>query len=279
MMCRQALSLLLALSDVLLSSLNLHGARQQSLLDSRNCVSQRHFQSHKTTFLASTVRHVLVEASTLSLDPETLEGFLKSCAGITNLFIIGNIPGPHLLPVLGNMRIQRLSVDLGQLFCDEQDLEGQIFGQHRAVNMKHPLFAAISHLDILDDFEIDEAEPEAMHWLRHLASLPALTHLAFNSPPHPQVLSSVLNTCPRINALLVMYHVVNQDPAKEYLEYIGGAISDSRFVVTMYKDYYADWEQGARGGNDIWALAEEFIARKKRGEVEVGDYFLDDSSG
>ncbi len=60
--------------------------------------------------------------------------------------------------------------------------------------------------------------------------------------------------------------------------------------VATYVDYYNDWETGARGGEDIWVRAEEFIARKRRGEVEgqfkryvlsidsrttaVGDYFL-----
>ncbi|KAJ7489668.1 hypothetical protein B0H11DRAFT_2278361 [Mycena galericulata] len=237
-------------------------------------------QTKPPMFLASTVRHVLVYASYAStLDPGLFIGFLESCLGITSLSVLGSIAGPHLLPVLGNMRIQRLSVDLGQLFRDEQDVEGEVFGEYHAVDMNYPLFAVVSHLEIYDGFDTEVEEPEVMQWLRGLSALPALTHLALNSPPHLQVLSSVLGACPRIDALLVLFPVVQQDSAKEYLEYIGGAISDSRFVVVMYKNYYADWELGARGGSDVWARADDFIARKKRGEVQAGDYFLDDSGG
>ncbi|KAJ7479453.1 hypothetical protein B0H11DRAFT_1276209 [Mycena galericulata] len=230
------------------------------------------------TFLASTVRHVIVYASILDLHPETFVRFLESCPGITSLFIMGNITCRRLLPVLGNMRIQRLSVNLGLLFLRRRRSGRTGFCP---VNMNHPLFAAVSHLNILDWFDIEDEEPQAMQWLKDLSRLPALTHLAFGSPPHPQVMSTVLDSCPRLDALLAMFPVINnkQDAAKEYLEYIGGAISDSRFVVAMYNEYDTDWELGARGGNDIWARAEEFIARKKCGEVEVGDYFLDASSG
>ncbi|KAJ7441291.1 hypothetical protein B0H11DRAFT_2252182 [Mycena galericulata] len=229
------------------------------------------------TFLASTVRHVIVYASILDLHPETFVRFLESCPGITSLFIMGNITCRRLLPVLGNMRIQRLTVNLGLLFLRRRRSGGTGFCP---VNMNHPLFAAVSHLNILDWFDIEEEEPQAMQWLKDLSRLPALTHLAFgSSPPHPQVMSTVLDSCPRIDALLAMFRVIKQDTAKEYLKYIGGAISDSRFVVAIHNEYDTDWELGARGGNDIWARAEEFIARKKCGEVEVGDYFLDASSG
>ncbi|KAJ7266172.1 hypothetical protein C8J57DRAFT_1469958 [Mycena rebaudengoi] len=263
-------------------------------------------------FLASTVRHVLVNARTYSLDLEMFESFLKSCSGITSLSIEGDIIGANLLPVLGNMRVQRLSVNMEQLFRDkvERPIFGdeQIFGhdddnedddhnkEDWAVDLQHPLFAAASHLDIFDYFDIEKEEPEAMRWLKHLSALPALTHLAFSSPPNPQVMYSVLDSCPRIDVLLIMFPVIRKNTAKEYLKHIADDFCDSRFVAAIYKDYYSDWELGARGGKDIWARAEEFIARKKRGEIEgpfdllsalaflfaelvtaVGDYFLDDS--
>ncbi|KAF7342062.1 hypothetical protein MVEN_01793500 [Mycena venus] len=230
-------------------------------------------------FLASTVprRHVLVHARTLS---EMFESFLESCLGIASLSIIGDITGPHLLPVLNNMCVQRLSVNMEQLFRDE-DFERSIFGhsddKECAVHLQDPLFAAASHLDIFDHFNINQEEPEEMLWLKHLSALPALTHLAFSSPPNSRVIHSVLDSCPRIDVLLIVFPVIGKNTAKEYLEYIADDISDNRFVVAIYKDYYSDWELGARGGKDIWVRAEEFIARQKRGEIEAGDYFLDDS--
>jgi hypothetical protein len=72
------------------------------------------------------------------------------------------------------------------------------------------------------------------------------------------------------------------------------SVVDARLVVATYIDYYSDWERGAKGGKDIWIRAEEFMTRKRRGEVEgqfksyflsiyscataVGDYFLDGST-
>ncbi|KAJ7857357.1 hypothetical protein B0H13DRAFT_1902282 [Mycena leptocephala] len=67
-----------------------------------------------------------------------------------------------------------------------------------------------------------------------------------------------------------------------------------RMGVATYVDYCNDWEMGARGGEDIWVHAEQFITRKRCGEVEgqfkryvlsidsrataVGDYFLNGST-
>ncbi|KAJ7225192.1 hypothetical protein C8J57DRAFT_1731152, partial [Mycena rebaudengoi] len=185
------------------------------------------------------------------------------------------------------MRVQRLSVNMEQLFRDEverpifgDELERQIFGhddddadddhnkEEWAVDLQHPLFAAASHLDIFNYFDIEKEEPEAMRWLKHLSALPALTHLAFSSPPNPQVMYFVLDSCPRLDVLLIVFPVIGKNTAKEYLKHIADHFCDSRFVAAIYKDYYSDWELGARGGKDIWARAEEFIARKKRGEIE-----------
>ncbi|KAF7354282.1 Tyrosinase central domain-containing protein [Mycena venus] len=230
-------------------------------------------------FLASTVRHVLVYASTDTLDPEAFERFLTSCPGIVTLSITGSITGPNLLPALGNMRIQRLSVDLGELFfryqCEVEEEKEEEFG----VNLDHPLFATVSHLDIMDDSDIEDSELEGQEWLQNLSTLPALTNLAFSTTPNPHIVHSILGSCPRLRVLVVLFSVSDTAGARAYLQEVINEVSitDMRFVVATYADYYADWELGARGKEDIWVRVEEFVARKRRGEVEASDYFLNGS--
>ncbi|KAF8202647.1 hypothetical protein K438DRAFT_1965139 [Mycena galopus ATCC 62051] len=220
------------------------------------------------SFLAAAVRHVLVYASTRSLDPAALESLLESCPGIVGLSIIGNVAGPNLLPVLGNMHIQRLSADLEQLFREDDDAE------ESAVDLQHSLFAALTHLDVLDDIDVEDEEPQALEWLRHLSTLPALTHLSFSStPPNPQIVDDVLRACPLIHVLIVAFSISDKEGPDTYLEH--SSISDIRFVMVAFVDYYRDWELGARGGEDIWVRAEEFISRKKGGDLEADNYLLD----
>ncbi|KAJ7865407.1 hypothetical protein B0H13DRAFT_2067808 [Mycena leptocephala] len=202
------------------------------------------------SFLASNVRHVLVYASSYVLRFEAVEKLLELCSGIRSLSLIGDITGSNLLPALGNMNIQRLSVD-----SESRD-------EDSPVDLEHPLFAAVTHLDIFDDIDIEEEEPEGMQWLQSLSILPALTHLAFSTAPNPRVLHDVLENCPHIRVLLVVFPITDTNGAKAYVEEL--SVVDARL--------------GARGGKDIWIRAEEFMTRKRRGEVEVGDYFLDGST-
>ncbi|KAJ7628149.1 hypothetical protein DFH06DRAFT_1480583 [Mycena polygramma] len=220
-------------------------------------------------FLASIVRHVLVYSSTHSLSRNDFASFLGSCPGITTLAILGNVLGPYLLPVLGAMQIQRLSLDVGQLFRDE------VSGEEEPINLEHPLFSTVTHLDIFDDFEAFVDDPDASEWLQSLSDLPALTHLAFSTPAIMEILRTTLNSCPGLRVLLVAFPATASDDAKVYMEYVGPDVTDPRFVVATYADYYGEWETSARGGDDIWARAEEFIARKRRGEVEASDHFLE----
>ncbi|KAJ7471107.1 hypothetical protein FB451DRAFT_1176290 [Mycena latifolia] len=49
-----------------------------------------------------------------------------------------------------------------------------------------------------------------------------------------------------------------------------------RVVVTELPDYVGDWIAGARGGDDMWARAEKFLAQKRSGEIPRTRYFIED---
>ncbi|KAJ7339925.1 hypothetical protein DFH08DRAFT_248131 [Mycena albidolilacea] len=168
------------------------------------------------------------------------------------------------------MRLQRLSGVIEGLFrdhakADDDDDEGI------TVDIVRPLFSTLSHLDILDEIDPEGMGPE---WLNDLSTLPALTHLSFNNPPNSKILHTILQACPRIHVLIAAFHVSEKAEVHAYVEAMG--IRDIRFVVATYSDHYGDWELGTMGGADIWVRVEEFISRKKRGEIEADVYLLEE---
>ncbi|KAJ7108157.1 hypothetical protein C8R44DRAFT_744110 [Mycena epipterygia] len=208
-------------------------------------------------FLASAVRHVLIYSSTHSLGPGALETFVAACPGIASFSLIGDITRPALLPLLGAMHIRRLSVDVGMLFGNAADDAG-------SVDLEHPLFASVTHLDLFDGMEMEDGT--GPDWLKRLSTLPALTHLGFATPPTPVILQHILEKCIRIRVLIVEFNVLEMKDAIALAQEIN--FKDPRLVLAVYRNYYSDWELGVRGGEDIWMRAEQFIARKGRGEIE-----------
>jgi hypothetical protein len=47
-----------------------------------------------------------------------------------------------------------------------------------------------------------------------------------------------------------------------------GEVVDARLFMTICSDHVEEWERSVRGGWDIWARAEEFIAKKEAGEIK-----------
>ncbi|KAJ7851240.1 hypothetical protein B0H14DRAFT_3866359 [Mycena olivaceomarginata] len=194
-------------------------------------------------FLASTVRHVIVWPAVR--DPTALGSFLELCLGVTNFASLTIFGVPGLLPALGNMRLQRLSGVIEGLFRDPakaDDNDDEVI----TVDIGHPLFSTLSHLDILDEIDPEGMGPE---WLNDLSTLPALTHLSFNNPPNSEILHTMLQACPRIHVFIAAFHVSGKARAHAYVESM--SIRDIRFVVATYSDHYGDWELGTKGGADI----------------------------
>ncbi|KAJ7768957.1 hypothetical protein B0H16DRAFT_1781208 [Mycena metata] len=219
-------------------------------------------------------------------------GFLRACPGIKGLSLIGDNVSARLLPVLRNLRVERLTINIGELFHTEasprnddtetdkeQEEKSEPEEESRLLSFAYPLFSSVTHLDINDDFDVEDPEPEELEWLTNLSTLPALTHLAFSSPPNPEIVGTVLRSCPDIRFLVIPFSAMEAQMASEYAKFVAeDAGSDGWLVVATYADYYADWEAGARGREDVWVRAEKFVAAKKRGEIEKDDYLLDRAS-
>ncbi|KAJ7466432.1 hypothetical protein FB451DRAFT_1260865 [Mycena latifolia] len=214
-------------------------------------------------FLASKVRHVLVYSTASSPATEAVESLLASCPGIIDLSVMVGV-GPRLLPLLGQMRIQRLGIELTDLFTDWAHAPPEA----SPINFGHPLFASVTHLDVFDTlYDVEQ--------LQGIATLPVLTHLALNTSVDTTFLEQILEACMSLQVLIVAFNEEVVDDASALAEDI--TFIDPRLVVATYNEYFADWELGARGGADIWRRADDFVARKRRGEIEAHQYLADSS--
>ncbi|KAJ6526789.1 hypothetical protein B0H19DRAFT_545241 [Mycena capillaripes] len=215
--------------------------------------AQPHHERHPTpadsrdpTFLAAHVHHLNVSGF---LPPDQLHALLAACKGTSSLALWIVQLNLTLLPLLHAMPLTRLSADLTHLF-----------GGPLRVNLAlHPAFAALTHLDILaapfDDWRLHSG----------LARMPALTHLAFRDKFHPRVLRGALVHCRALRAVGVIWSA-----RRSAVDVREGEVVDARlFMVLICTDRVEEWETGVRGGWDIWARAEAFVAKKEAGEIKA----------
>ncbi|KAJ7465970.1 hypothetical protein FB451DRAFT_1138083 [Mycena latifolia] len=214
-------------------------------------------KSKPPSFLQGAVRHLLLRHTPFwTADEGTV--VLKMCTGVVNLAIFGRLSNPSILPILANMRVQRLCVSLIDLF-----------GENMVVDLTHPLFEFITHLDVLDVADDDDV----ILMCSRIPVLPALTHLCLNGQVLWHAVDALLAECPRLGLLANFWH---RDLALFAYQYAQDTpVHDPRFVVGLYEDYNSDWEAGAKGLPDFWSRADDFVARKRNGAIEAGCYWLE----
>ncbi|KAJ7267083.1 hypothetical protein C8J57DRAFT_1326581 [Mycena rebaudengoi] len=202
--------------------------------------SQRNAFRHKAaTFLAKNVQHILFLWASLERDISCLE----SCRGTRRLALLMR-SYPSFLPTLATLPdLRYLSASLTELFG--------VNGPLTPDALRHPLFAAITHLEL---FDLDSVLEDVVG----IGGLPqTLTHLAVTEIYDRRYLLDILANSQGIRVLLAGY-------AQQTL------IDDSRFVLISlsYVIYEGDWILGGQGGSDFWARADAFVAKKKCGQIK-----------
>jgi hypothetical protein len=195
------------------------------------------------------VRHMVLD-SNVSWSQDEGEMVLKLCTGLVNFAVLSHLANPSILPILANMRVQRLSASLGDLF-------GHDFA---SANLAHQLFAYVTHLDVFD--HVDNKTQFALT----VRTLPSLTHLCVNNHVTWQIIQALLDNCERLEILANLWMFGQAERARQRAE--NAPFEDVRFVVGFYRNYWDEWEAGARGAPDFWSVADDFVARKRRGEIE-----------
>ncbi|KAJ7779619.1 hypothetical protein B0H16DRAFT_1682996 [Mycena metata] len=185
-------------------------------------------------FLASNVRQLNVYGS---FPDDQLYALLNACKGARDIALWVPFPRPDLVPLLHAIPLERLSVEPRYLFGG-------------VLRMDFTHFAALTHLDIRNAAFND--------WRLYsgLAHAPALTHLSFRDKFQSSVLRGALAHCTKLRALGIIW-----SPSRRAVDVKEGEVVDARLFMVVC-DALEEWEIGARGGRDIWARAEPFIAKK-----------------
>ncbi|KAJ6600215.1 hypothetical protein B0H10DRAFT_2083383 [Mycena sp. CBHHK59/15] len=202
-------------------------------------------------FFHGAVRQMYLESS-ISWSQADVQEVLSLCSGLVPLEIVGKFVNPRILRSLGQMRLQRLSVRLEALF-----------GGNSCIDLTHPLFDSITHLDIYD--EIGEKRI-----LTRISALPALTHLCFNEEVAWGIIRAVLRDCPRLE-LLANFCSFPGDVFRERAQ--DPPVRDVRFVMGMYADHWIDYDVGVKGLSDFWSVLDDFVAGKRSGAIPVDCYW------
>ncbi|KAF8181945.1 hypothetical protein K438DRAFT_1975886 [Mycena galopus ATCC 62051] len=202
-------------------------------------------------FFRNAVRHLIL--ATAPDDNFQIDGtrLLRLCQDIITFIASDSFLDAALLPILAEMRIQRLSLRLGVLFRPEP------------INFAHALFQHVTHLDFLDTYRVEEVLPD-------VRLVPVLTHLCVDTSVPWDSILRVLEECPGLQLLLVQWYHQDQSYASAKTPHA----YDIRFVIGTYSNFWEDCESGVRGGPDLWTEADDFVARKRTGEIEATRYWL-----
>ncbi|KAF8139136.1 hypothetical protein K438DRAFT_1880572 [Mycena galopus ATCC 62051] len=139
---------------------------------------------------------------------------------------------------------------------------------HPAIDLSISAFRTLTHMDLWSQISADDAVI-----CLGLAVLPCLTHLCLNMNNFLYwhvLVPRILAQCLHLQVLVSMMHAL---PAKSLAS--NPPTTDVRFV-SIVCPHRKDWEVGARGGIDFWAAADNFVARKRQGELEASCFLKAD---
>ncbi|KAJ7177122.1 hypothetical protein C8R46DRAFT_1078197 [Mycena filopes] len=202
-------------------------------------------------FPGKAVRHLLLQTEG---DRPLL---LSSCPSVEYLWINPDL-GPDVFPAIEGMPLKRLYCNLTALF-----------GPDRPLDFTHRMFSLLTHLEISISLWHDD-EPSA---LENLVLIPNLTHLAFRDPIFKDLWLPLLRGCPLLRVLLVLDCDLRYELNGE-LE--PAVLADPRFVEMHigWTRYTTEWIIGAHTDIDYWSRAEEFVEKRRLGEVDVLHYWI-----
>ncbi|KAJ7614340.1 hypothetical protein FB45DRAFT_936672 [Roridomyces roridus] len=167
--------------------------------------------------------------------------------------------------------VRHLFLDMSSEWTDEDATSLEtLFGNRAAIDLRHPLFSSLTHLDIFDEGIANNS----VH-VQGLCALPALTHLCINNDVPWGAVKELLAGRRSLSVFVDLWAYIRFDRAKAVAR--NPPVTDVGFVVAVFADYWTDWETGAYGGNDFWKSAEEFIESKRRGELPESGYLLEDA--
>ncbi|KAJ7686303.1 hypothetical protein B0H17DRAFT_1072241 [Mycena rosella] len=201
-------------------------------------------RTESASFLRDSVRNVMFQ----HLNAGEIDSILSACSGLHNMHALG-CEDPTAFP--DSLRLRRLH-------CDNDD--------HPALKLSS---RHITHLELFIgltlDYDLYEDDPT--QWSA-VTRLPHLTHLSLNFKSLLPVCLHLLDACNSLCALIIL----RSSPAYPVPETLAG---DPRFVMMELPQRTADWQRGILTGDDYWARADAFIAKRRSGEIDRRTFFLE----
>ncbi|KAJ7627467.1 hypothetical protein FB45DRAFT_921408 [Roridomyces roridus] len=201
---------------------------------------------------ASHLHHTVHHLCLVNPNATDTRSLLSNCPNVQGIW--GSGPELKQLLTIQPRRLTRLHLDLERLFRPPTPPD-----------FTHRVFSHITHLEIFD-------RPRTIDltvW-SGLASLPHLSHLAFNSEQFISILPDLLRAC---RALRVLALVVTAERVEVAVPPV--LVEEVRFVWMVCAEYVKDWHIGAFTGRDFWARAEKFIDMRRTGEVDRLEYRIE----
>ncbi|KAJ7172010.1 hypothetical protein C8R46DRAFT_136219 [Mycena filopes] len=198
---------------------------------------ERAMQTKPPEFFSDNVRYLyLGKQSDWSF--QTACALVQLCSNLASLFFDSWWPELPLLTILdGISRVRMWHGSLRRLIDDD------------SFDLTHPFFRTITHMNI-------SSQTVPIGLVPSLVAMPALTHLCMYRPFGPDSTGSrILEESPRLQLLLVRGSSIRNI-----------SITDVRYVQVVRGPKWDDW---VAHDHDIWAKAEAFVARKRRGEIDV----------
>ncbi|KAK7038317.1 hypothetical protein R3P38DRAFT_2905605 [Favolaschia claudopus] len=183
---------------------------------------------------------------------------LSLCTRVSHLALFGISTEPAWLSMIAEMPLLEISSSIDGFFTP------------LGVDFHHPLFNTLSHLDLFE-------APASAGWVDVLCSLPRLTHLSFNSDTSLENVSfrEILAKGTSLQVLVLVVGSIQEIESEDYpfSEYRYFA-DDCRSVIMLVEDCLRDWEIGAIGGENYWIRAQNFIQKRRSGEIQAWQYVV-----
>ncbi|KAJ7161899.1 hypothetical protein C8R43DRAFT_991716, partial [Mycena crocata] len=184
---------------------------------------------------------------------------LPVCTGVDNLWIRCDLD--RLVSVLESLSLRQLYADIRPLLSN--------------LSPTHQFFSQITHLELID--EVDNPSPTNMGIWSGLPFLPQLAHLSFNDEDLIAISTPLLQSCKSLAVLVCL-------AADEYAVALDQRVLEARlpeeprFVVMDCQNYHRDWQMGTHCGTDYWVRAEDFVTKRRSGEIDTLQYRIDDDA-
>ncbi|KAJ7609479.1 hypothetical protein FB45DRAFT_367997 [Roridomyces roridus] len=181
-------------------------------------------------------------------DP-VLGHILSATHDLENLWVVHDFTQTPLASIFHPTRLKRLHCSPQGLFPDEDK-----------VDFTHPIFTHLTHLDIFNGF--------SAQLLGGLPLILSLTHLAFEDRAAVFQVPRLLQECKALRVVVYRMYLPIESESHPELQ---GLWEDPRFVQMACREQIKDWHMGALTGVDFWSRAEDFILKRRSGEIEFRD--------